>query len=272
MRPTPRLPRQPRQPRQRRSPLLALLCLLAGAPAQAQDVAATPLPSLLGHSGMLGPDWRMVGLPSRHREVPLTTFDPGQVDGQEGVRIGTDASYGTLVHALPGSVLPTLRLSWRWRLDQPLVGGTAAPDIMSRGGDDAALKVCAMFDHPLDRVPFVERQLLRVARSVSGEDLPAATVCYVWDSTYQAPLQAANPYTRRVRFITLQGRSAPLSRWITESRDLGRDFLTLFGDEQSQDAALPRITRIVIGGDSDNTGSKSLGWVADLRWLPAERR
>lgn len=263
----------PTTPRLPCPPLLAAVLALAATAASAQDAALpTPLPSLLGHSGMLGPDWRMVGLPARHRDVPLTAFDPGQVDGHEAIRVTTDASYGTLVHTLPGSVMPTLRLGWRWRLDQPLVGGNAAPDILSRAGDDAALKVCAMFDHPIDRVPFVERQLLRLARSVSGEDLPTATVCYVWDSTYQAPLQSANPYTRRVRFITLQGRSAPLSRWISESRDLGRDFLTLFGDEQSSDAPLPRITRIVIGADSDNTGSKSQGWVADLRWQPAETR
>ena len=262
MRPTPRLPRP------LRSPLLVVLSLMAGAPAQAQDVAATPLPSLLGHSGMLGPDWRMVGLPSRHREVPLTTFDPGQVDGQEGVRIGTDASYGTLVHALPGSVLPTLRLSWRWRLDQPLVGGTAAPDIMSRGGDDAALKVCAMFDHPLDRVPFVERQLLRVARSVSGEDLPAATLCYVWDSVHPAGLQGPNPYTQRVRFITLQGKGAPLAQWQSESRDVAADFAKLFADELPQGAAVPPVRAVLIGADSDNTGSRSVGWVGAMGWQP----
>jgi len=272
MRPTPRLPRAPRPAGPALLSLAALLLALGPTGARAQDIAATPLPGLLGQSGMLGPDWRVVGLPARQRNVPLTAFDPGQVDGQEAVRVSTDASYGTLVHTLPGSVMPVMRLAWRWRLDQPLVGGSAAPDILSRGGDDAALKVCALFDHPIDRVPFVERQMLRLARSVSGEDLPAATVCYVWDSTYQAPVQAANPYTRRVRFITLQGRSAPLSRWITESRDVGRDFLTLFGEEQSQDAPLPRLTRILIGGDSDNTGSKSLGWVADLRWQPVETR
>ncbi|WP_302173056.1 DUF3047 domain-containing protein [uncultured Hydrogenophaga sp.] len=266
MRPTPRLP-LPLRP-----PLLSLLCLLGAGGVHAQGTAAPPLPALLGPNSVMGPEWRVVGLPARQRNVPLTAFDPGQVDGHEGVRVSTDASYGTLVHTLPGNVLPVMRLAWRWRLDQPLVGGSAAPDIMSRGGDDAALKVCALFDHPLDRVPFMDRQMLRLARSVSGEDLPAATVCYVWDSTYQAPVQAANPYTRRVRFITLQGRSAPLSRWITESRDVGRDFLALFGEEQSQDAPLPRLTRIVIGGDSDNTGSRSLGWVADLRWQPAEAR
>ena len=111
------------------------------------------------------------------------------------------------------------RLQWRWRLEKPLSGGTAPADILTKAGDDAALKVCVMFDHALDRVPFVERSVLRIARSVSGDNLPAATVCYVWDSTYPAQTQAANPYTRRVRFITLQGVSAPLQRWVNESRE-----------------------------------------------------
>ena len=112
------------------------------------------------------------------------------------------------------------------------------------------------------------RRRLRIARGVSGDDLPAATVCYVWDSTYPAQTQAANPYTRRVRFITLQGVSAPLQRWVNESRNLREDFVRLFADEMPAGAAVPRITRVLVGADSDNTGSRSTGWVADLRWAP----
>ena len=69
------------------------------------------------------------------------------------------SSYGTLVHDLKDA--PPARLQWRWRLDQPLTGGKAAPDLTTKAGDDAALKVCVMFDHPLERVPFVERTVLR---------------------------------------------------------------------------------------------------------------
>ena len=228
--------------------------------------AAPALPPLLLGEGALNPAWRFVGFPKKHADLPATRFEAGRVDGQAALKVVTASSYGTLVHDQKD--VPPARLQWRWRLDQPLTGGKAPPDLLTKAGDDAALKVCAMFDHPLDRVPFFERQALRIARGVSGDNLPAATVCYVWDSTYPAQTQAANPYTRRVRFVTLQGMSAPLQRWVTESRDLARDFARLFADELPAGAEVPRITRILVGADSDNTGSRSTGWVADLGWAP----
>ncbi len=105
------------------------------------------------------------------------------------MRVSTASSYGTLVHAWKGQ--SPGHLHWQWRLDQPLTGGHTAPDLRTKAGDDAALKLCVMFDHPLDSVPLVERTLLRLARSLSGETLPAATVCYVWDSAQAAGLRVA---------------------------------------------------------------------------------
>jgi hypothetical protein len=117
-------------------------------------------------------------------------------------------------------------------------------------------------------VPFVERTKLRIARSVSGEDLPAATLCYVWDSVHPAGLRGANPYTARVRYITLQGQGASVSQWQTESRDVAADFAQLFADELPQGAAVPPVRAVLIGADSDNTGSRSVGWVGAMGWQP----
>jgi hypothetical protein len=139
---------------------------------------------------------------------------PPWPERERAIKVSTQASYGTLVHDLPRT--PAGRLQWRWRLDQALTGGQGVADIQTKAGDDAALKVCVMFDHPLARVPFVERTKLRIARSVSGEDLPAATLCYVWDSVHPAGLRGANPYTARVRYITLQGQGASLAQWQTD--------------------------------------------------------
>lgn len=243
--------------------LLALSALLPFA------VAAQTLPPLLQPDGALHPGWRIVGFPKKKADIPPTLFESGKVDGQPAVRVVTAASYGTLVHDLKDA--PPARLQWRWRLDQPLSGGKASPDLTTKAGDDAALKVCAMFDHPLERVPFVERTVLRLARSVSGEPLPAATICYVWDSGHAAGRQGANPYTRRVRYISLRGGETPVGQWATENRDLAQDFITLFGDElpqggQTPRSELPRVSTVLLGADSDNTASQSSGWVTDLRW------
>ena len=226
--------------------------------------AQAPLPALVQTDGALNPAWRFVGFPKAKADLPPTRFEAGRVDGVPAVQVVTASSYGTLVHDWSGAA--PARLQWRWRLDKPLSGGKTPADILTKAGDDAALKVCVMFDHALDRVPFVERTVLRIARSVSGEALPAATVCYVWDSTHPALTQGPNPYTKRVRFISLQGSGAPLARWVQESRDVVADFATLFGDEMPAGTTTPRITRVLLGADSDNTASTSSGWVADLRW------
>jgi hypothetical protein len=239
--------------------LLALACACASAIGQS-------LSPLVPADGSAASSWRFVGFPKSKADIPATRFALAEVQGERALKVSARASYGTWVHDLP-KVEPG-RLQWRWRLDQPLTGGKVVADIQTKAGDDAALKVCVMFDHPLDRVPFAQRTLLRIARSISGEDLPAATLCYVWDSVHPAGLQGANPYTQRVRFITLQGQGAPLAQWQTESRDVGADFATLFADELPAGAAVPKVRAVLIGADSDNTGAESVGWVQGIQWRP----
>ena len=245
---------------------LPTLFALSGAVALPAALAQS-LPPLTQADGALHPGWRYVGFPKQKAQIPPTVIEAGQVDGQPAVKVVTASSYGTLVHDLKDA--PPARLQWRWRLDQPLSDGKASPDLTTQAGDDAALKVCAMFEHPLERVPFVERTVLRIARSVSGEALPAATVCYVWDSGHPAGRQGANPYTKRVRYISLRGSETPARQWVSERRDLAKDFATLFADELPAGGAVPPLRTVLIGADSDNTASRSSGWVADLRTGPS---
>ena len=224
-----------------------------------------PLLPLTSQHSANTPGWRFVGLPNKP-EVKPTRFELGQVEGVAGVQMRTNQSYGTWVHDWRGTAGT---LQWRWRLDQALSGGQRPADLRRKDGDDTALKVCVMFDHPLDRVPFGERTLLRVARSVTGENLPAATVCYLWDPLQANNTTAANPYSRRVRYVVVQGTGAPTQRWLSESRDVAQDFVTLFGDELlagSTRTAVPPVMAVVIGADSDNTQARSSGWVAQVQW------
>jgi hypothetical protein len=117
------------------------------------------------------------------------------------------------------------------------------------------------FDLPLERVPFVERQLLRVARSSSSDPLPSATVCYVWDNQLPVGTEIDNAFTRRMRYIVLQSGPARLRQWTAERRDVGADFLKLFGNETT---TLPPIIGVAVGADADNTHSRSVAHVADL--------
>ena len=238
--------------------MILLSALAACSTALAQKPVLTPLAA--AESTTPPAPWRAVGLP--RDKAPLATMDIVSIDGVRALRLKTEASYGTLVHELPGDVAgPDATLKWRWRLDQPV----ANADLRKKEGDDAALKVCVMFDLPLEQVPFGERTLLRLARSLSSEPLPAATVCYISDRSLATGTTLANIYSRRVRSIIIDGQGSPLAQWRPHERRVGADFLKLFGDESK---LVPPLLAVVVGADADNTGGSSLGYIADLVLVP----
>lgn len=203
------------------------------------------------------PVWQLSGLPDN--KAPRSTFEATDRNGETVLALRTQASYGVLTHAWLGAA-PEF-LSWRWRLEQPL----AATDIKTKAGDDAALKVCVMLDQPLTDIPLLQRSVLALARSVSGQNLPSATLCYLWDSRYPAGTRGPNPYSARVRYIVLNGSESATGQWVSQRRNIAEDFALLFGQESP---ALPPVTAVAVGADSDNTQGNSLGYVAQLRWLP----
>jgi len=81
----------------------------------------------------------------------------------------------------------------------------------------------------------------------AGTRVPAATVCYVWDSQPPIGTVLPNAFTDRVRYIVLRSKESPLSTWAEESRDLHADFLKLFGNETN---VVPPLVAIEIGGDA----------------------
>ena len=247
----------------------ALLIALASAVQAAPDPASTAVAAVItpfsgAAAAALPPPWRFVGLPGN--KVPPAQIDIFALGSDRVLRLRTDRSYGTASHALPPKT-PAGALTWRWRLDQPI----EAADLRKKEGDDAALKVCAMFDMPLDRLGFVERNVLRLARSASGEYLPAATLCYVWDHKLPVGTELANAYTKRVRFVVVDSATnpskpaSPLQQWVSHTRDLRADFLKAFGAETD---TVPPLLAIVVGADSDNTGQSSLGYVGDISLTP----
>lgn len=202
--------------------------------------------------------WRPAQLPQQ--KLPETQFRLMPAPGSPPVlRIESKGSYGNLAWRLPPDSMPGASLAWRWRVEQPL----ARADLSRREGDDAVVKLCASFDLPLEQLPFAERQKLRLARLISGEPLPAATLCYVWDARLAPGTVLANAYTRRVRWWVLRGPESPPGEWRAERRDLQADFLRAFGDEATR---LPPLVALIIGADADNTGGQGVAELSELRW------
>jgi hypothetical protein len=205
--------------------------------------------------------WHVVGLPQQDPQAkPFTRFSVETVKGKRALRVDAERSYGNLVHPLNGGSGRTL--SWAWRIEKL----NDASDLTVRSGDDTTLKVCASFDLPLDKVPFIERQLLRAARGKTTEPVPSATLCYVWDNKLPVGTFIDSPFTRRLRYIVLQSGEGGMGEWHTEKRDLQADFRKAFVDESPD--TVPPITAVAVGADADNTKNHTVGQVADIVLSP----
>ncbi|HEV8312797.1 MAG TPA: DUF3047 domain-containing protein [Burkholderiaceae bacterium] len=226
--------------------LLHGLIGIAAGHAAAQAQALSPLAA--------APPWRLVGL--AHQTKPFTQFSMVEHDGRHALRIEADRSYGNLVHALaPTQALH--HLAWHWQVDLP----NTAADLRQRSGEDMAVRVCALFDTPLERLSWIDRGLLKAMRLRSGEAVPPASLCYVWDSRLEPGTLVESPFTRRVRFIVLRGPESPPHRWADERRDLDADFIRAFGDESKE---VPPLIGVAVGADADNTGLHTLAYLSDL--------
>ncbi|KGH03472.1 hypothetical protein P608_25200 [Comamonas thiooxydans] len=152
-------------------------------------------------------------------------------------------------------------MQWRWRVDQLI----DKADIKTRAGDDAALKLCISFDFDKSQLSFGERAKLRLGKISTGEDIPAETLCYVWDNKQPTGTVMHNAFTHRMRYIVLQSGSTHKGQWMAEQRNLASDYLHAFGDESQ---AMPTIIGVTVSADSDNTHGEGLAYMGDIRLLP----
>jgi hypothetical protein len=221
--------------------------------------AQAPLVQPFGAAGSApAAPWHVTGLPGQSK--PFTQFSVVDLDGKRALKVEANQSYGNLEHPLKLGA-PSVRLAWQWRIERL----NEKADLHEKSGDDTALKVCVLFDQPMDRIPFADRQLLRFARSKTSDAVPGATVCYVWDAQSEPGTAIDSPFTRRLRYMVLRSGAKQLNQWVAERRDVAADFMKLFGDESEQ---VPPIVGVAVGADADNTKSRSIGYVSGVALEP----
>lgn len=206
--------------------------------------------------------WRAAGL---HKgRPPSAVFDITTIDDTKVLRLRTDKTYGASVFDVSDFVpTATTVLKWRWRLEEPV----PHVDLRRKSGDDAALKVCVLYDMSTELLPLSERVVLAVARTLIDSSLPAAALCYVWDVTLPAGTLLNNAHTNRIKYWVLDGRGSEVSlkTWKTHERHVAQDFLKAFGHESKD---MPPVTAIAVGADSDSTKGSSLAYVGDISLDP----
>jgi Protein of unknown function (DUF3047) len=202
------------------------------------------------------PPWQVITLPKipRQTQYSVVTFDDRRV-----VKAEAEGSYANVLHALKVDPGATPILRWSWRVER----FPARSDLTNKAGDDLAAKICVLFDLPLARLSFFDRTKIELGRRLFKRDLPAATICYVWDRTLPPGTWLPNVYTNRVRMLVLRsGKVGDQGRWFEERRDLRADFVRAFGAEA--EGGVPVVAAIGFATDADNTGDSALAYFGDI--------
>lgn len=232
----------------RREVLAWMAGTCAGAASAAADPRVPPFSVTGGGSG-----WRHQTLPKVERANEFA------VVADEGrpvlhVRSASSASSWVAPTEVDAQRLPFLR--WRWKVSRSLPGS----DLRTKQGDDYAARLYVFFDLPLERLSLGDRLRIQASRTLSGVEVPAAALCYVWGRVQPAGAAAWNPYTDRVHMIVVDSGDAAARQWRAVSRDLRRDWQEAFG------GPLPMISGVAVGADTDNTGDTVQAWFADLEF------
>lgn len=189
----------------------------------------------------------------KHTEFELISMGTGP----SWLKITAAQSYGSWALDWTSQAQRLTDVSWEWRVDQH----PTKADPKLKSGDDAAVKVCFFVSVDESEIPLGKRLAIKAARTFSGQNLPAATLCYLFtDAPYAQQGWFANPFTDRVRSRVLRAAAAQNTAF-TETRSVEQDAREAFGVELPEGPV--KILGVAVGGDSDNTQSQSLAY---FRW------
>jgi Protein of unknown function (DUF3047) len=188
--------------------------------------------------------------------TPRTRYTLVNDGGITVVRAESKAAASGLSKPLRVNPLEFPWLRWRWKIDRVI----ADADLRSKEGDDFPARLYVMFDYPLEKLPFIERNKLRLARALFDPDLPAATLCYVWDNKTPPDTIVPSAYSDRVRLIVVASGAARAGRWTDFERNVAADFREAFGEEA------PPVKAIAIATDTDNTGAFATTHFGDIHF------
>jgi hypothetical protein len=251
---------------------LALACLLAGCagmPAQGDSQSAGDSSAARQTAGRAATPWDDASVRPNtvtqwlHRTFPgkaSNQFAYLQLDGRKamGVKSSGSASMLRKVVSIEPAQLDAVRFSWK----VPALITDA--DMALRDKDDSPVRLVLAFDGDRSKLSARDRMLSELANALTGEDMPYATLMYVWCNKREPGSVVMNPRTDRIRKLVLESGPNKLNRWIDYERDIRADYRQAFGEEPG------RLIAVGIMTDTDNTQSTAQAWYGPVVLGPAK--
>lgn len=195
--------------------------------------------------------WRPWGVTRFKR---ATEYRLVQDDGRTVVRARATSSASGLVHPLNIDPLEYRLLHWHWKVDELI----AKADNTQKSTEDSPVRVVISFDGDMEQLDFSDRMFFDQVKAFTGQQLPYATLMYIWENRVPKETVIPNRHTSRIKMVVVESGREKLGAWHEETRDIYADFRRAFGEEPG------RIRAIGIMTDTDNTGENAHAYYGDI--------
>ena len=147
-----------------------------------------------------------------------------------------------------------LWLEWEWKA----VGSILEADNAERHTDDAPLRILVAFDGNKTKLSLKERMTFEMAGMLSGQEMPYATLMYIWSGKSPVNSVLDNAFTSRIKMIVVDSGWQDLGQWRRHARDLTTDYLAAYGEMPGEVIGVALLT------DTDNTKSEVRALYGDI--------
>lgn len=185
---------------------------------------------------------------------PRTQYRLAAVDGTVALEAVAEQSASGLQRPMRIDARQFPFVEWRWKIAAPVPGA----DVREGSREDAPVRVLLAFHGDKDKLGFFERSKLRIAKSLSGQDPPYATLMYIWANDIPPETVVHNPHTSRVRMIVVESGDARVGEWVSYRRDVLADYRRAFEEEPEE------LLGVGVMTDTDNTGERARAWYGDI--------
>jgi hypothetical protein len=211
--------------------------------------------SAMQPSGSLPATWKNLPVV---RGKPITQYTLVQDGGTTVLQADANRSASALMHEGNIDLSQTPVVAWRWKAEKPIEGA----DNREGSKEDAPLRLVFAFDGDKNKLSLFDRASMGVAKRLGGQDLPYATLMYIWSNTAAPGTVIANPHTGRVQMIVVGGKPGDAGQWQSLHRNIVQDYEKVFHEPPG------RITGYGLLTDTDNTGATTRAWYGDIQFQP----
>jgi Protein of unknown function (DUF3047) len=186
-----------------------------------------------------------------------TVYRLENYQGRTVLSANSKTSASGLAIKLRPRLAQNLWLKWEWKTIAPM----PKADNAERNHDDAPLRILVAFDGNKSKLALKEKMTFEMASLISGQEMPYATLMYIWSGKTPVNTVLDNAHTSRIKMIVVDSGWESLGDWHKHERDLTADYRRAYGENPGEVIGIALLT------DTDNTQSETRALYGDIELI-----